>query len=84
MYRSYPQPNLHAPRSEFYKSTLSTRFLDSRSALFDNGSVDDFCRRIQSETLVRKTHLLCEGGVGFPGGGVAGVGLFHHLVDLLE
>ncbi len=40
--------------------------------------------RIQSEPLVRQTHLLSEGGVGFPGGGVAGVRFFHHLVDLLE
>ena len=46
--------------------------------------MDDLCRRIQSETLVRKTHLLCEGGVGRPRGGMAGVGLLHHLVDLLE
>ena len=33
---------------------------------------------------MRKTHFLCEGGVGLPGGGVAGVDLFHHLVDLFE
>ena len=33
---------------------------------------------------MRQTHLLREGGVGLPGGGVAGVGLFHHLVDLFE
>ena len=31
-----------------------------------------------------QTHLLCEGGVGFPGSRVAGVRLFHHLVDLFE
>ena len=50
----------------------------------DDGGVDGFCWRVQSETLVRETHLLCEGGVGLPGGGVAGVDLFHHLVDLFE
>lgn len=33
---------------------------------------------------MRQTHLLGEGGVGLPCGGVAGVGLFHHLVDLFE
>ena len=40
--------------------------------------------RIQGETLARQTHFLGEGGVGLPGGGVAGVRFFHHLVDLLE
>ena len=43
-----------------------------------------FRRRIQRETLLRETHLFCEGGVGLPGGGVTGVDLFHHLVDLFE
>ena len=33
---------------------------------------------------MRKTHFLREGGVGLPGGGMAGVDLFHHLVDLFE
>lgn len=51
---------------------------------FDNGSVDGFCGRVERETLVRKTHFLCESGVGFPGGGMARVDLFHHLVDLFE
>ena len=50
----------------------------------DDGGVDGFCWRVQSETLVRETHLLCERGVGLPGGGVASVDLFHHLVDLFE
>lgn len=39
---------------------------------------------IQSQALVRKTHFLGESGVGFPCSGVAGVRLFHHLVDLFE
>lgn len=56
----------------------------SSSRLLDNGIVDFLRRDIQRETLVRQTHLLCEGGVGLPGGRVAGVGLFHHLVDLFE
>ena len=45
----------------------------------------DFLRRhVQRKTLLRQTHFLREGGVGLPGSGVAGVGLLHHLVDLLE
>ena len=46
--------------------------------------MDVLRRYIQSHTLVRQTHLLGEGGVGLPGSGVAGVRLFHHLVDLFE
>ena len=46
--------------------------------------MDGFRRRIQSESLVGQAHLLGEGGVGFPGGGMAGVNFFHHLVYLLE
>ena len=46
--------------------------------------MDGFRRDVQRQPLVRETHFLGEGGVGLPGGGVAGVDLFHHLVDLLE
>lgn len=56
----------------------------SSRGLLDDSSVDLIRRHVQSETLVRKTHLLCKGGVGLPGRGVAGVCLFHHLVDLFE
>lgn len=31
----------------------------------------------------RETHLIGEGGVGLPCRGGAGVGLLHHLIDLL-
>ena len=63
---------------------MLSHFLASSGTLFDNGSVDGFRRHIQSQTLVGETHFLGEGRVGLPGGGMAGVGLFHHLVDLLE
>ena len=56
----------------------------SSSRLLGDSSMDRFCRRIQSETLVRETHLLRKGGMGLPGGRMAGVDLFHHLVDLFE
>ena len=46
--------------------------------------MDGFRRDIQRQPLVRETHFLGEGGVGLPGGGVAGVDLFHHVIDLLE
>ena len=41
--------------------------------LLHNGIMNLRRGRVQSETLVRKTHLLREGGVGLPGGGVPGV-----------
>ena len=62
----------------------SSHFLASNGTLFDNGSVDGFRRHIQSQPLVGETHFLGKSGVGLPGGGMAGVGFFHHLVDLLE
>ena len=65
-------------------SNCSSHFLASSRTLFGNGGVDGFRRDIQRQPLVRETHFLGEGGVGLPGGGVAGVDLFHHLVDLLE
>lgn len=32
----------------------------------------------------RETHLVGEGGVGLPSRGGAGIGLLHHLIDLLQ
>ena len=54
------------------------------SRLLNNSITNLFRWRVQSETLVGKTHLLCEGRVGFPSSRVAGIRLFHHLVDLFE
>lgn len=56
----------------------------SNISFLDNSSVDFVRRRIQRDAFVRETHLLCEGGVGLPGSGVASGRLFHHLVDLFE
>lgn len=56
----------------------------SSGSLLNNGSVDLVRRHIQSDTFVRKTHLVSEGGVRLPGSGVASVRLFHHLVHLFE
>ena len=62
----------------------SSYLLASDGTLFDNGRVDFFRRHVQSQTFVSETHLLGKSGVGLPGGGMASVGLFHHLVDLFE
>ena len=60
------------------------KFKFSSSRLLNNSIVDFLRWHVQSETLVGKTHFLREGGVGLPGSGVAGVRLFHHLVNLFE
>ena len=77
-------PILSPSHVNYLRLKCSIRFLASNRTLFDNGTVDSFRRDIQSQTFVGETHLLGKSGVRLPGGGIAGVSLFHHLVDLLE
>ena len=88
MYRTGPTLPYLPILSPFHVNNFSLKcssyFLASDGTLFDNGSVDGFRWHIQRKTLVGETHFLGESGVGLPGGGMAGVGLFHHLVNLLK
>ena len=53
--------------------------------LFDGSTTLDVLDDLGVEsTLLGDTHLSSEGGGGLPASRVAGVGLLHHLVDLLK
>lgn len=86
MYRTKPPylPILSPRNVNNFSLKYSSYLLAGDGTLFDNGSVDGFRWHVQSQTFVSETHLLSKSGVGLPGGGMASVGLFHHLVDLLE
>ena len=77
LYKSHPFPNAPPSLSQIYLSmTFNSRLHNSIMNLLR--------RRIELDTFVGKTHLRSKGRVRLPLGRVARVGLFHHLVDLLE
>lgn len=81
---NYVQASSLSPRILIITRRISKLLSIILHFVLNNSGLDLLRRSRDADTLVGKTHLLCERAMRDPFGAVSSSGLFHHLVHLFQ